>query len=106
MKDYSYSNFFLVVLLSMLVASCQTQKEVVDLKFTTELVQADLDKMQSDMKDRGINLNYEFLDFDESGHLKQISASIKYSDGQKYSFESRVLTAGDGPGFYRDFSED
>ncbi|MDW3195340.1 MAG: hypothetical protein R8G66_23390 [Cytophagales bacterium] len=88
------------------MAGCQTQKEVVDLKFTAELVQADLDKIQADMKSRRIRLNYELLDFDESGHLKQISARIEYPDGMKGSFESCVLTPRDGPGFYRDFSED
>lgn len=76
-----------------------------DLKFTNELVQADLDKMQTETKAQGIKLNYEFLDFDEAGYLKQISANIKYPDGEKVSFESRVLKAGDEPGFYRDLSE-
>ena len=101
------STFFAVICFAVFGVSCSSQQpNVVDLKFTVELVRSDLDKMQEDMAAQGITLSYEFLDFDESGKLQQVSASIEYPDGQRSSFESRVLGPDDQPGFYRDFSQD
>ena len=95
-----------VVLLVFITPSCGEQRTgIIDIKFTTELTQTDLDKIQEDLKVQNIDLTYDLLEFDEQGNLKKISASINYNDGQKGSFTSRELPPTNGPGFYRDFSK-
>ncbi|SHO59576.1 hypothetical protein [Algoriphagus zhangzhouensis] len=79
---------------------------VIDIGFTNELTQKDLDDIQMDLKSQNVELEYTYLEFDSVGHLKKISASIDYKDGHKGSFKSQVLQDGDRPGFRREFSID
>ncbi|WP_268036264.1 hypothetical protein [Algoriphagus sp. PAP.12] len=78
---------------------------VIDVGFTNELTQKDLDDIQLDLKSQNVDLEYTYLEFDSVGHLKKISASIDYKDGHKGSFKSLVLQDGDRPGFKREFSK-
>ncbi|WP_339922243.1 hypothetical protein [uncultured Cyclobacterium sp.] len=97
----------LVILSIFILTKCGEKRSgVVDVKFTTELTQVDLDKIQIDLKSQNIALTYDLLEFDERGFLKKIDASIDYNDGQKGSFKSSELQSTDGPGFYRDFSNE
>lgn len=95
-----------LIALTVLFVACSAQRtDTLEVKFTNELTQTDLDEIQEDLKTQNISLTYSLLEFDEQGNLKKISASIDYNDGQKGSFESRELEPGDNPGFRRDFSK-
>jgi hypothetical protein len=99
-------NLIAIIFLTTFIAGCNEQRTgIVDVKFSTEQTKIDLDKIQEDLKSQNIDLTYNIIEFNEQGYLKKISASINYNDGQKGSFESRELQSTDGPGFYRDFSE-
>ena len=92
----------ILLVLAVTLLKCQEQHaKVIDIKFTTQLTQQDLDKIQEGLKSQNIELTYDFLEFDQHGHLRKISASIDYHDGQSGSFTSRVLQPSDSPGFYR-----
>jgi hypothetical protein len=98
--------FALTVVSILFSTSCSDQRTgIVDIKFTTDLTQTDLNKIQEDLKSQNIDLTYDLLEFDGSGHLKKISASIDYNDGYKGSFQSIELQPADSPGFYHDFSK-
>lgn len=106
MKKFKFVSIA-IVLLVFISTSCSEQRTgIVDIKFTTDLTQADLDEIQEDLKSQNIDLTYDLLEFDAQGNLKKINASIDYNDGQKGSFKSRELQPTDRPGFYRDFSKD
>ena len=106
MKIFNWFSILAIVLVYMLTGCGQQRIGIIDIKFTTQLTQSDLDKIQEDLKSQNIDLTYDKLEFDERGNLKKISVSIDYNDGQRGSFESRVLESTDRPGFYRDFSKD
>ncbi|MEL6560482.1 MAG: hypothetical protein AAFQ94_19990 [Bacteroidota bacterium] len=98
-------NLLIAVAIIFISVSCASQRTgILDVKFTNQLTQTDLDKIKKDLKTQNIDLNYDLLEFDDNGKLKRINASIDYNDGQVASFKSRELRSSDKPGFYRDFS--
>ena len=105
MKKLNF-NLIIAITIIFISVSCGSQRAgVVDVKFTNQLTQADLDKIKEDLKTQDIDLNYDLLEFDDKGNLKRINATIDYNDGTSGSFKSRELTSSDKPGFYRDFSK-
>jgi len=74
-------------------------KDEIDIHFTTKYKAEDLNNIQLTLDSFGIYIIYDSLRFDESGYLKQISASIYYSNNDKGSFISRELPDENGPGF-------
>lgn len=105
MKKLKWNSIAIIFLIT-LFAGCDEQRTgIVDVKFSIEQTQADLNRIQKNLKSQNIELTYNLLEFNEKGNLKKISASIDYNDGLKGSFKSRKLQSTDGPGFHRDFSE-
>jgi len=74
-------------------------KDEIDIHFTTKYRSEDLENIQLSLDSFGIYIIYDSLRFDDSGYLKQISASIYYSDNTKSSIVSRELSETDKPGF-------
>ena len=77
-------------------------KNRIEINFTTAYQFDDLVKVKSELDKLNIKITYQSLSFDKNGKLKQISASIKYPDGEAGSFASRELQESDWPGFRRD----
>lgn len=106
MKSKLFSILLYALLFFSLLTACAPDRTgIVEVKFNSEMTQVDLDSIQAALKAQNIDLTYDQLEFDEDGHLRKISASIDYPDGHSGSFTSAVLSDGDGPGFYRDFSK-
>lgn len=78
-------------------------KNKIEISFTTDYKFDDLVKIKSQLEKLNIKISYQELNFDKYGNLKQISASIKYPDGDAGSFTSRELQKEYGPGFRKDF---
>jgi hypothetical protein len=76
-------------------------KDRIDINFTTAYQFDDLVKVKFELNKLNIKIAYQSLSFDKNGKLKQISASIKYPDGEAGSFVSRELQESNGPGFRR-----
>jgi TonB family protein len=75
-------------------------KEKIDISFTTQLQKIDLETIKAELLAKvGLQIDYTSLDFTENGNLRQISASIKYSDGTGSSFASGELTPTNYPTF-------
>ncbi len=102
--------FLLVIFLALFSCDKQNPKGIsnelysiskneIDIHFTTKYKAEDLNNIQLSLDSFGIYIIYDSLRFDESGYLKQISATIYYSDSDKSSFVSRELPDENGPGF-------
>lgn len=76
--------------------------ELIDVRFSKKFTQTDLDNVKKELAAMGIKLTYDFLDFDGSGHLKEINASIDYGNNMAVPMKSGKLKEGNNPGFYRD----
>ena len=76
--------------------------ELLRVEFNTTWTWDDITVVKQELKEHEIELKYSLLEFDDSGFLKRITASITYKDGMTGSFESRELQS-DGPGFRRNF---
>jgi hypothetical protein len=75
-------------------------KEQIKLVFTTRYDSEKLLDLKKDLLKLDIHLSFTGLEFNELGHLKQISAKIEFPDGKSGSFESAELkSATIGPGF-------
>jgi len=75
----------------------------IDISFTTAYTFNDLVKVKAELEKMNIQLTYQNLVFAKNGKLKQITAAIKYPDGEGSSFASRELQEGDNPGFRKTF---
>lgn len=75
----------------------------INISFTTKYTFDDLANVKYSLDSFGIVIIYDSLKFNDSGYLKQISATIRYPDGKRGSFASRELKDIDSPGFRHKF---
>lgn len=65
--------------------------EVIEVVFTNKLTQADLDRIQAEMKKKQIELSYNETSFSSKGRLKSLSFTVKTELGNEGSASSRTL---------------
>jgi len=83
-------------------------KELVEVAFTNTFTIDSLVYIKNDLVNRGIQINYKKLEFDETNHLLSISCEIVCDNGQSGSFTVGMLNTHNKNvrfGFYRNYSK-
>lgn len=80
-----------IVCMADMEDAIEYRDEVIEVAFTNKMTQADLDKIQSEMKEKDIELIYKKTSFNYKGKLKSLSFVVKTDEGNEGSASSRTL---------------
>lgn len=79
--------------------------QIVKVTFNSRTTFDDLAKVKSEMKNKGIAIDYIRIEFNEGGGLRVIKLKVDCKDGFSGTASSKVLTPESQFGFKRDYSQ-